>query len=246
MDMTRQSEQDVLLIGIDKGTTNCSVSHALLDHHERTAEIRLGEFPINDLHIVRFSGPSGGLNQVKTQMAWLSEREDFLWGDEVDEAFHNGDITDPDSRIELLKLALDTRDEKTERQRTVIQRRLECLTDECGEVSILDLISIFLKKLFTYIMGKIRKARGNEIVDNAKLDCILSVPASWGFVQRETMIKAAEIAGLPALKLVSEPEAAAIFCMHERLVRQPALRRATNHGNPVSGNREITLQTSER
>lgn len=110
MDAARRSERDVLLISTDFGTTYCSAAYTLLDHHERSAAILLGDFPTNYLHIIPFSG-TGGINHVKAQMAWLSERVDFLWGDEVDEAFHNGDVTDPDMRIALLKLALDQRDE---------------------------------------------------------------------------------------------------------------------------------------
>lgn len=132
----------------------------------------------------------------------------------------------------------------------MINRQLEHLADECGEVSVLDLITNFSAKMFAHIMDKIRSSRVNDVVASAKTESILTVPAAWKLAQREMMVQAAERAGkgagIPAPKLISEPEAAAIFCMHERLVRQPTLRCTTNHGNQVRGSRGSLQEISER
>lgn len=195
MDATEQSEQLSLIIAIDVGTSNAAAAYVFLDHRQRSTYLRLGEFPTNYLLSIQFPSNNGTSNQVKTQMAWWSERHDFLWGDEVDQAFHNSDITEPNRRIGLLKLALDTRDEKTKRQRAVIQAQVDGLATEYGVVSALDLIRIFCDKLLAHILYKISIAHDGDVVARAKMEFILSVPALWEFEQREMMIQAAQKPG---------------------------------------------------
>ena len=245
MDKTGQYDQDgCIIISIDWGTTFASASYVYLENRQRSTDIRLGEFPTNNLKCIHFPDSHGNNKQVKTQMAWLSEKRAWLWGHEVDQAIHNGEI-EPAKRIEFLKLALDTRDDKTQRQRDVIQEQLKYLPDECGVVSVLQLISTFLTKMFVHILHKIHSARGDDIIAHATLECILSVPALWELEEREMMIKAARTAGIPDTRLVSEPEAAAIFWIHERLVEQPALRNNQNEETQVRSSGELSLRRSE-
>lgn len=242
MGKIRESDQDGwIIIAVDWGTTFAAASYAYLEQSHRSTDIRLGEFPSNNLKCIYFPDSSGNKKQVKTQMAWL---RGWLWGHEVDQAIHNGEI-EPDKRIEFLKLALDKREEKTQDWRAVIQKQLEDLPDECGVATLLQLISTFLNKMFTHILHKIVSARGYDVTARAKLECILSVPALWEFEQREMMIKAAEMAGIHGTRLVSEPEAAATFCIHERLVEQPALRNNLIEGTQVRGSGGLSLKRSE-
>ena len=247
MDATQQSEQVSLIIAIDVGTSNAAAAaYGFSNHHQRSTYLRLGELPTDYFHFIQFPSHHDTSDQEKSQMASWSERNDFLWGDEIDQAFHNGNITEPNRRIELLKHALDTRDEKRKRQRAVIQGQLDDLADECGVVSALDLIRVFCEKLLAHILYNISFAYGGDVVARAKMDFILSVPALWEFEQREMIIQAAQKAGIPPPKLVSEREAATVFCMHECLMRKPALYDAAIRRIQVGGSRDIIPKTSER
>lgn len=221
-------------IAFDFGTKFAAAAYALV---EPRGSIDIGEYPTNDLHSITFPSSKHGIHQVRTQLAWFKGDGRFLWGHEVDNAIDQRDITASD-RIDLLKLALDNRDETTEQERMRIKTRLDRLANECGNISIEDLISCFLGNLYNYTLKKIGEARSYDIGES-KIESILSVPASWDLEQREKMIEAANRAGMSCPILISEPEAAAIFCLHERLKDEKARQGATVPRLQVCGSRKI-------
>ena len=128
----------------------------------------------------------------------------------------------------------------------MIQAQLDYQADECGVASALDLIRIICEKLLAHILYKISIAHGGDVVACAKMESILSVPALWEFEQKEMMIQAAQKAGISAPKLVSEPKAVTVFCMHERLMRNSALYDTAIRRIQAGGSRDIISKTSER
>ena len=221
--MAGQSRNQLLIISVDFGTTYCAVAHALLHPDQRTTGTRLGLFPTDYLHSIQFQSDTGNSEQVKTQLAWCERKQDFLWGGEVDRAIYEAEILES-SRITLLKLALDESDEKTQGIRDDLGSQLERLIPLCGKRSILDLIGIYLEKLYTYSFAAIREARGKDALQDTEVQCLMCVPALWDYEEREKMVKVATKAGsrlgLPQPKLVSEAEAAVMFYMQERFSRQ--------------------------
>ena len=216
--------KQLLIISVDFGTTYCAVAHALLHPDQRKTDTRLGLFPTDYLHSIQFQSDIGNSEQVKTQLAWCERKQDFLWGGEVDRAIYEAEILES-SRINLLKLALDETDEKTQGIRDDLDLQLERLIPLCGKRSILDLIGIYLEKLYTHSLAAIREARGRDILQDTEIQCLMCVPALWDYEERENMVEVATKAGsrlgLPQPKLVSEAEAAVMFYMQERFSRQP-------------------------
>ena len=222
--MAEQFGRQLLIISVDFGTTYCAVAHALLHPDQRSTGIRLGQFSTDYLHSIQFQSDTGNSEQVKTQLAWCERKQDFLWGGEVDRAIYEAEISESD-RLTLLKLALDETDEKTQGIRGDLGSQLEGLIPQCGKRSILELIGIYLEKLYTYSLAAIREARGKDALHDTAVQCLICVPALWDYEEREKMVEVATKAGsrlgLPRPKLVSEPEAAVMFYMQERFSRQP-------------------------
>ena len=222
--MALKFERPLLIISVDFGTTYCAVAHALLHPDQRTTDTRLGLFPTDYLHSIHFQSDTSNNEQVKTQLAWCERKQDFLWGGEVDRAIYEEDILES-SRITLLKLALDETDEKTQGIRDDLGLQLEGLIPLCGKRSTLDLIEIYLEKLYTHSLAAIREARGRDILQDTDIQCLMCVPALWDYEEREKMVEVATKAGsrlrLPQPKLVSEAEAAVMFYMQEQFSRQP-------------------------
>ena len=234
MDGTIESNGKLIMIAIDFGTTFSAASYVVLDAEERS-EIKLGESMKDKIHDVWFPETPDG-TQVRTQLAWNPYAQDFLWGNEVDDTLDEGEIDQSDI-IELLKLGLDDRGKKTEPFKLALHRQLQSLKSQRGNVDddgrIVDLVSIYLRKLKAHILDKIGTRQGNEFVARARIEYIMTVPALWNLGQLDTMVKAAEDAGISSPTLVSEPEAAAISCLHEDSMGLTTLRNGLNQENQV-------------
>ena len=206
----------ILKIGIDFGTTNSAVAHALLNRDEANSDSISRRLPIERLRNVLFDGEK----EVKSQLAWDSDDKCWIWGNEVDRSIHNGDIPES-SRITMIKLGLDNT-ERTRYIREQLMQKLNDLPTECHQPSIEDLISIYLERLFKYAKDKIissRRKRGlYDVFEVAKVECAICVPAIYFKLGvNQSMISAAERAGIPNPTLISEPDAAAHFMMQTEL-----------------------------
>jgi molecular chaperone DnaK (HSP70) len=94
------------------------------------------------------------------------------------------------------------------------------------------LIVDYLRKLKELILQDLKNETANLVEDEQIFWC-LTIPAIWDEANKQVMRKAAQAAGIVGsskeevdrLALVSEPEAAAIYCMeHEKLTSQPGER----------------------
>lgn len=212
--------QDFLTINIDFGTSNTAAGYTFLDS-DQEKRVQVGIFESNNLKWIAFDG---GTSQVRSQLAWLSDKEDFLFGKEVDDAINDGLLPET-ARIQMLKLALEAEDAMVKDVHDDVLEKLDQIHRESGiQFSTLELVAIFLLKILSRIKRMISIARGEDIFKTAKVQYLLSVPALWGLEARSLMIEAAEAAEMFDVKLISEPEAAAFFFMHDRLAEKPGLR----------------------
>ncbi|UPL01930.1 hypothetical protein LCI18_012864 [Fusarium solani-melongenae] len=81
-----------------------------------------------------------------------------------------------------------------------------------------EVVSDYLRLIWTYTKENIRKRVGdNDWENNFTLQVVLTVPAMWSHAAKDKTLKAARRAGLPQdIRLVTEPEAAALATLHDK------------------------------
>lgn len=213
---TESTTREIIKVGIDFGTTYTSA--AFYRHHvtDGNAGRLPGEVEDRNIHRVIFTSEEA----VKSELAWSSDDNRWLWGSEVDDGINNYDLPDS-SCIQMIKLGLDSSDH-TRCYRNTISRRIEELPDNV-RVSEIELITIFLTNLMKYVRTKIEDTLGRiggaSILEGADLEYVFCVPAMWDFKHKQKMVEAISEAGvkITELDLVSEPEAAAISMLHREL-----------------------------
>ena len=221
-----------LFIGIDFGTTYSAVAFSL---HEWNTSRKPSTTELNEANIQSIQFDIGE-SQVKTQIAWHVASQDFVWGDDVDLCIRHEEISEND-RIVLLKLGLE-KSQATQEIRAKQKAQLSRIPPGCWGKGrdrrppvIEDLISIFLGRLYDYAKTKIIKicgaVTGGNIFDLTDVRCAIGVPAIWTAEMDQTMVTAAEMAGLPNPDLVSESEAAAALHLREQEQQETSsIRRA--------------------
>lgn len=214
-----------IIIGIDFGTTFCSVSFAIHDWNPNSQQSSTIQLKPQSIQF------DGGKSQVKTQIAWHAAKRDYIWGDEVDRRIRYQEIPEED-RIVLLKLGLD----KSKDTEKIRKKQADQLSRIPRQPAITDLISILLERIYHFAKIKIVKicgaTVGGNIFDSGVVQCAVCVPAIWTPEMNQTMVTAAEKAAIPNPDIVAESEAAAAFIMYEQEVT------ATNTGQTM-------LQVSE-
>ena len=94
---------------------------------------------------------------------------------------------------------------------------MKALPPECSERTVEDLTIVLIKYLYTQAEGKCQWALSSKRLDAAYIKCSVCIPAMWGFRLKRQIEDLATRAGIPNVKLVSEPEAAATFIVHSEL-----------------------------
>ncbi|KAJ4156413.1 hypothetical protein NW754_008041 [Fusarium falciforme] len=81
-----------------------------------------------------------------------------------------------------------------------------------------EVVSDYLRLIWTYTKENIRKRVGDSNWENNfTLQVVLTVPAMWTPAAKDKTLKAAQRAGLPQdIRLVTEPEAAALATLHDK------------------------------
>ncbi|EEU38428.1 uncharacterized protein NECHADRAFT_88549 [Fusarium vanettenii 77-13-4] len=81
-----------------------------------------------------------------------------------------------------------------------------------------EVVSDYLRLIWTYTKENIRKRVGDsDWENNFTLQVVLTVPAMWTPAAKDKTLKAAQRAGLPQdIRLVTEPEAAALSTLHDK------------------------------
>lgn len=249
MDQTSQQVSRKLKIGIDFGTTYSAIAWALVEckvgpHH---SSIAINEVKPHSIHF------ENGRDNVKTQIAWHYESQDYVWGEEVDACIRNKEISEID-RIGMMKLGLDKSKETRDIRENHAQQLSRIPTGEYDghqrRPMMADLISVYLERLYVYAKQRIRRAHDTvgigSIFDVSDVQCVICVPAVWTPEMNQVMISAAEKAGIPNPDLVCEPEAAAAFIMQEQREKAAELKQLsiqlTDSILPQVGREELPFQ----
>jgi Hsp70 protein len=126
-------------------------------------------------------------------------------------------------RLQWVKLLLETDlDPDNERLRKAVQVQSTLQALKELEKTPVQVAGDYLKWLWTNVTEKICDSEGDpDLVKNAAVTVIMTVPAMWSDKARDNTVRAAEIAGISAdgrkLKFLNEPEAAAISELKKRI-----------------------------
>jgi Hsp70 protein len=74
----------------------------------------------------------------------------------------------------------------------------------------------YLQRIWEFTLDDIKRKRGEDFKEKHPLKVVLTVPAVWSQAAKEETRRAAQLAGLPDVELVAEPEAAALAVFKSR------------------------------
>ncbi|KAJ2992967.1 hypothetical protein NUW58_g1990 [Xylaria curta] len=195
---------DVLVIGIDFGTTFSGVAWATAaDFKSKTDQIN-----------IITNWPGCGREEGKAPSEIFYEYGEMSWGYLVPA---DGD---PVRWFKLLLVQEEDLD-PTLRSSEFILRARQFMRVE-GKTAV-DLITDYLRVLWAHTLETIAKARGQSVLDALRFHVVITVPAIWKGYARRDMKQAAQNAGILAdrlagethLSFVPEPEAAALSTLSE-------------------------------
>lgn len=220
-----------LIVAIDFGTAYSSVVY----YHYRPDQVpnfTPGTLILSHLKDVYFEDS----NQAKTELAWNPSISDWVWGNDMDHSVNNRQVKDSD-RFRLLKLGLEGLDYTTVHRK--LSKQISQLPPESHVSSVYDLVVIYLRRLYeaarVNIEAQVGKVGHRSIFDIADVECVLSVPAMWDMQMNSKMVQAAAEAGMPHAWVVTEPEAAAIYMLHEEPQRQSVFGPRVIHEHGPEG-----------
>lgn len=128
------------------------------------------------------------------------------------------DAKDLPDALRWFKLLLVKEADLDEEIRTSKQLQDARVATQASGKSAVEVISIFLKCMFQYVVETLKTARGRGMVDSSRFHVVLTVPAIWPEYARRRMQQAVDLAGIlkarpigsTTFEFVSEPEAAAL------------------------------------
>jgi len=98
------------------------------------------------------------------------------------------------------------------------------------ERTVMDAVSDYLTKIYEHTMETLNRRYGESFVNSTPVEFVLTVPAVWSDAAKNATLQAAERAGMGnrhELKLISEPEAAAVYTL--RSIQPSRLRVGDNY-----------------
>ncbi|KAI0904023.1 hypothetical protein F4823DRAFT_616447 [Ustulina deusta] len=196
------NNDDVLVIGIDFGTTFSGVAWA-------TA----ADFASEQITVIT-SWPGTGREEGKAPTEIFYEYGEMSWGYLVPS---DGD---PVRWFKLLLVQEEDLDPSLKSSEFILRAR-QFLRLE-GKTAV-DLIADYLRALWGHTLQTIAKARGQTVLDALRFHVVITVPAIWKGYARRDMEQAARNAGIlddrlagdTRLTFVPEPEAAALSTLSE-------------------------------
>lgn len=148
-------------------------------------------------------------DHVKTPSVIKFEAQDDIWG--VPAKHLPG-------ALRWFKLLLVNRQDLDEEIRTSVQLQEARAALEALGKSAVEVISIFLKRIFEHAVEKLKIEMGAETVETSRFHVVLTVPAIWPEYARRRMKRAVDLSGILKTRpigptthdYISEPEAAAL------------------------------------
>lgn len=95
--------------------------------------------------------------------------------------------------------------------------------------TVMDAVSDYLTKIYQHTMETLTRRYGESFMSMTNVDFVLTVPAVWSDAAKNATLQAAERAGMGnrhELKLISEPEAAAVYTL--KTIQPSSLREGDN------------------
>ncbi|KAM7207415.1 hypothetical protein V8F20_002295 [Naviculisporaceae sp. PSN 640] len=195
-------EDDVLVIGIDFGTTFSGAAWAT------AADLRSDQ-----INLIT-TWPGTGREEGKAPTELFYEDGNVLWGYEVPSD------ADPARWFKLLLLKDEDIDKELRYSEFLVRARRTLLHHN---KSAEDAVADYLRMLWQHVVESIIRARGEFVVDAMTFHVVITVPAIWKDYARDRMRVAAKRAGMLApraagqttLTFAPEPEAAALSTLCE-------------------------------
>ncbi|GKT84531.1 LOW QUALITY PROTEIN: hsp70 family chaperone [Colletotrichum tofieldiae] len=193
---------DVLVIGVDFGTTYSGVAWATG-----------ADFASDQINVIT-SWPGTGREEGKAPTELFYEDGQMTWGYDIP------DDADPVRWFKLLLLKEEDLDPELRSSEFLLRGRK--MLRETGKTAI-DLIADYLRALSNHVIHVINKSRGESVIDAMRFHIVITVPAIWKGYARQGMEDAAKKSGIldnrPAgkttLTFAPEPEAAALSTLCE-------------------------------
>ncbi|KAJ0113811.1 ctin-like atpase domain-containing protein [Diaporthe amygdali] len=196
---SKLGEEPTMSIGIDFGTTHTGVAYAWSGNPQKIEVITNWDDTTND--------------QVKVPSAikFLAEAPGVMkWGAKAKTAA---------GALKWFKLLLIDEVDLAEDIRTsaYLQEARNQLRDLV--MTAVEVIALFLEKIWNHCISKIKVAEGNDTVDTSRFHVVITLPAIWPHYSRDRMREAVVRAGIlngrsgvgkTTLSFVAEPEAAAL------------------------------------
>ncbi|KAG9958288.1 actin-like ATPase domain-containing protein, partial [Aureobasidium melanogenum] len=204
--MASSGGDDRLVVGIDFGTTWSAVAFTYSGNPE----------PADEIAIVKNWPGSNNISsdKVPSELAYVPASDDFEMVDSDGSRTFNivwGLQLKPDqSRLRCLKLRLDPRQKLPA---YVSSKDLDDQLIDCGK-SAEEAIADYLSLIFAKAKEELVRRFGPQMVSSTPIEINLTVPAIWSDAAKDATLRAAEKAGMGSdLRMISEPEAAAIYAL---------------------------------
>lgn len=115
-----------------------------------------------------------------------------------------------ESRIRCVKLLLDDRQKLPAYVKEIELKTALRRSGKDAETVVTD----YLTELWKHAKATLGRRYGGFFLENTTLDIILTVPAVWSDAAKDATLRCAKRAGMGGqLKLISEPEAAAVYTL---------------------------------
>ncbi|KAK2772863.1 hypothetical protein CKAH01_13767 [Colletotrichum kahawae] len=215
----KSEEENVIIIGIDFGTTFSGVSWAWSGQPMDIEVISKWESKL---------GRNSDKEKTPTAMIFKGKRGEVSWGYGLA----------PDGKQEPLKwfklLLVDDEDLPTSIRESSQVAAARRLVKDANKDPV-EVISCYLRHLWNHAIECIAKSGGADLVKMCKFHIVITLPAIWPVYARQRMQRAADDAGLledrPAgpttLSFITEPEAAALAMMRDQ-GRRPNIQAITS------------------
>ncbi|KAI9661677.1 MAG: hypothetical protein M1821_008915 [Bathelium mastoideum] len=185
-------DNDYLIIALDFGTTYSGIAYAFSTKPDQVYSIN--EWP---------GAPGRTVPKTPTALKYDSQSS-FKWGYELDRTAGN--------KIEGIKLLLDPDQDRPLYDPTTIAgagAEIELL----GNPPI-DVAAAYMGAIYQYALKKIEGKVPKSYLEMLDKRFVLSVPAVWSEKAKDTTLRTARNAGIAPIELIKEPEAAALFTLH--------------------------------
>lgn len=200
--ITDEADDDIMVIGIDFGTTFSGAAWATVE-----------DFEADQINLIT-NWPGTGREEGKVPTELFYEDDQIMWGYEIPVD------ADPVRWFKLLLLKEEDLDADLRASEIILRGRR--MLRENGKTAV-DLIADYLRAIWKHTLENINKSRGESVVDALTFHVVITVPAIWKGYARQGMESAAKKAGIldrrtagdTTLTFAPEPEAAALSTLCE-------------------------------